>query len=60
MMLRSKNIEQDEMAFYVLLPVSFVTALVGFTSLWQPISTMIQKLVFEVYVLIGVSVPPLN
>jgi hypothetical protein len=59
MMLRSKNIEQDEMAFYVLLPVSVASALVGFTSLWHTVSTMAQKLIFEVSVLIGVSVPPL-
>jgi hypothetical protein len=59
MMLRSKNVEQDEMAFYVLLPVSVVSALVGFTSLWHTVSSMAQKLIFEVSVLIGVSVPPL-
>lgn len=58
MMLRA-NIEQDQMAYYLLLPVSVVSALVGFTSLWHTISTMAQKLVLEVSVLIGVSVPPL-
>ena len=53
------NIEQDEMAFYMLLPVSVVSALVGFTSLWHPISTLAQKLALKVSILIGVSVPPL-